>query len=60
IGLAYLPDFAIREWLESGELVQVLHDCTERGSFRMMWPSSRHPSPKLRVFIDFLKARLFA
>jgi DNA-binding transcriptional LysR family regulator len=59
IGIAYLPDFAIREALDSGQLVQVLPDCTEHGSFRMMWPSSRHPSPKLRVFIDFLKERLF-
>ncbi|ONH55732.1 LysR family transcriptional regulator [Pseudomonas cedrina subsp. cedrina] len=59
IGIAYLPDFAIREWLDSGQLVQVLEDCAEHGSFRMMWPSSRHPSPKLRVFIDFLKERLF-
>ncbi|OIN50592.1 LysR family transcriptional regulator [Pseudomonas azotoformans] len=59
IGIAYLPDFAIREALDSGQLLQVLPDCTEHGSFRMMWPSSRHPSPKLRVFIDFLKERLF-
>ena len=29
------------------------------GSFWMLWPSSRHASAKLRVFIDHMSARLF-
>ncbi|KAF1032017.1 MAG: HTH-type transcriptional regulator PgrR [Pseudomonas sp.] len=59
LGIAYLPDFAIREWLDSGQLVQVLNDYGESSHFRILWPSGRHPTPKLRVFIDFLVASLF-
>ncbi|WP_425373350.1 hypothetical protein [Mesorhizobium atlanticum] len=29
-----------------------------RGRFRMLWPSNRHLSPKVRVFVDFLPERL--
>jgi DNA-binding transcriptional LysR family regulator len=53
-GIACLPDFAIREWLDTGALVNVLPECSEGGVFRLMWPSGKHPAPKLRVFIDFL------
>ncbi|MDB6051708.1 MAG: LysR family transcriptional regulator [Pseudomonas sp.] len=59
IGIAYLPDFSIREWLDCGKLVSILKDCSESGTFRIMWPSGKHPSLKLRVFIDFLKEHLF-
>ncbi|MGY2328596.1 LysR family transcriptional regulator [Pseudomonas sp. SDT2931_S440] len=59
IGIAYLADFAIREWLDSGQLVPVLEACSEAENFRIMWPSGRHPTPKLRVFIDYLHAHLF-
>jgi len=59
IGIAYLPDFAIKEWLECGKLVPILEDCSQAGVFQIMWPSGRHPAPKLRVFIDFLHVHLF-
>lgn len=59
VGIAYLPDFAIKEWLECGKLVPVLEDCSQQGVFQIMWPSGRHPAPKLRVFIDFLNEHLF-
>jgi hypothetical protein len=40
-------------------LVTVLDDYTDRsGPLRVLWPSSRHLSPKLRVFVDFLAANL--
>ncbi|PHV46978.1 hypothetical protein CSQ91_27525 [Janthinobacterium sp. BJB301] len=29
------------------------------GAFRILWPSSRHLTPKLRAFIDFLATRVF-
>lgn len=61
LGIAYLPDFAVREALAEGRLVSVLDDYVEAaGTFRVLWPASRHPSPKLRAFIDFLAARVFA
>lgn len=59
VGIAYLPDFAIKAWLECGKLVPVLEDCSQEGVFQVMWPSGRHPAPKLRVFIDFLNEHLF-
>ena len=59
VGIAYLPDFAIRHWLESGKLVRILDDCSQIGVYRIMWPSGKHPALKLRVFIDFLKEHLF-
>lgn len=61
LGIACLPDFALRRQLADGTLVTVLADHTaHRGSFRLLWPSSRHLSPKLRVFVDFMAERLFA
>jgi len=55
LGLAYVPEFIVRPYLESGELVAVLQDyLKEGGKFSVVWPSSRHMLPKVRVFIDFL------
>ncbi|MFC5741269.1 LysR substrate-binding domain-containing protein [Dyella tabacisoli] len=60
LGIACLPDFAIGGALADGRLRTVLDDYVERvGTFRVLWPASRHPSPKLRVFIDFLGERVF-
>jgi DNA-binding transcriptional LysR family regulator len=59
LGIAYLPDFAIARQLREGLLVPVLDDCTDRsGPLRVLWPSSRHLSPKIRAFVDFLAANL--
>lgn len=61
LGIACLPDFAIREQLEAGSLITVLEEHTRHaGVFRMLWPASRYPSPKLRVFVDFMAQNLFA
>lgn len=55
VGLTYVPQFIVREYLASGELISVLEDClSDAGKFSMVWPSSRHLLPKIRVFIDFL------
>ena len=59
VGIAYLPDFAISRQLREGVLVTVLEDCADRaGPLRVLWPSNRHLSPKLRAFVDFLAANL--
>lgn len=57
-GIGCLPDFAISDWLENGKLVRVLDECSEGGVFRLMWPSGKHPAPKLRALIDFLSEHL--
>lgn len=59
LGIAYLPDFAVREALQRGALQSVLDDYDLiEGSFWMLWPSSRFMLPKLRVWVDFLSERL--
>lgn len=61
IGIACLPNFAVRQQIEEGRLVAVLADHVQSaGAFRVLWPSSRQLSPKLRVFVDFMAENLFA
>ncbi|AQZ93360.1 LysR family transcriptional regulator [Halopseudomonas phragmitis] len=61
LGIACLPDFMVRRAIERGELTPVLDAYIEhQGTFRLLWPSSKHLSPKLRVFIDFMVETLFA
>ncbi|KQW91488.1 LysR family transcriptional regulator [Massilia sp. Root418] len=58
LGIACLPEFAVRAELAAGTLRTVLDDYVDRTiTFRLLWPSSRHPAPKLRAFIDFMAAR---
>ncbi|PKM21029.1 MAG: LysR family transcriptional regulator [Gammaproteobacteria bacterium HGW-Gammaproteobacteria-15] len=61
LGIAYLPDFAIREPLSKGLLQPILADYVHRtGVFHILWPASKHPSPKVRALVDFLSARVFS
>ncbi|MBB3228239.1 DNA-binding transcriptional LysR family regulator [Luteibacter sp. Sphag1AF] len=59
VGIACLPEFAARRWLDEGKLVQVLPECSSTGLYRIMWPSGRHPVPKIRAFVDYLCEHLF-
>lgn len=60
LGIACLPDYMVSQAVGAGRLERVLDDHLEhRGSFWMLWPSSRHASAKLRVFIDHMCAGLF-
>lgn len=55
LGIAYVPEFIVRRYLDAGELVSVLSSyLKDGGKFSVVWPSSRHMLPKVRVFIDFL------
>lgn len=59
-GIACLPEFAVRRPCAEGRLVSVLDDRVKNtGAFRILWPSSRHMSPRLRVFVDFMADNLF-
>lgn len=65
LGIAVLPVYVAREEVAAGRLVPVLSAFTlERGSLWLVWPSTRHLSPKVRVFSDFvvecLKAENYA
>lgn len=58
LGLAYLPDFAVRDELASGALALVLEaHPAAAGVFSLLWPTSRSLSPKVRVLVELLSKR---
>lgn len=60
-GLACLPLFAVRRQLERGTLVSVLDAyIADVGAFHILWPASRHTSPKIAAFVTFMAKTLFA
>ncbi|WP_315971438.1 LysR family transcriptional regulator [Variovorax sp. PAMC28562] len=60
LGIACLPEFCVRDALAAGRLEIVLSAFTElrQTTFRIFWPSSRHPSPKVRALVDFLAEQI--
>lgn len=60
LGIACVPEIAVRSQLRQGKLITVLNDYNRESMvFHVLWPSSRHLSPKIRVFVDFIVAKLF-
>lgn len=60
LGIACLPEIAVRQQLHDGKLVTVLDEYNhESMAFHVLWPSSRHLSPKIRAFVDFIAEKLF-
>ena len=61
LGIGCMPDFLAASSLRTGDLVPLLVDHLDApGQFNLIWPSSRHLSPKVRVFVDFISKRLFS
>ncbi|MBO9678153.1 MAG: LysR family transcriptional regulator [Acidovorax sp.] len=59
LGIGCMPDFLVCEALAEGRLVSLLDGhLNAGGQFSALWPSSRHLSPKVRVFVDHLGERL--
>lgn len=59
-GITCLPPFAVASELAQGSLVSLLEDhLAEAGTFRVLWPTNRYLSPKVRVFVDYMAASLF-
>lgn len=57
-GLVYLPSFIVGCDLQEGRLISVLDRFAITGStVNAVYPHSRHLSPKVRVFVDFLAER---
>lgn len=57
-GIAYMSAYSVQHALDDGTLVSVLEDyATEKNVFRLLWPSGKHITPKLRALIDFLTKR---
>lgn len=60
LGIAYLPEIAVRRQLEQGSLVTILDEYNrENMVFHVLWPSGRHLSAKIRLFVDFVTSHLF-
>lgn len=59
LGIACIPEIAVSRQLQQGSLVTLLDDYNQtRMVFHVLWPSSRHLSPKIRVFVDFIVQKL--
>ncbi|MEQ4616499.1 MAG: LysR family transcriptional regulator [Corticimicrobacter sp.] len=60
LGIACLPEIAVFQQLQDGKLVTVLDEYNHESMvFHVLWPSSRHLSPKIRAFVDFIAEHLF-
>ncbi len=54
-GVALLPSFMCADHLRAGRLVSVLEGWVSgRGELRVVYPSTRHLAPRVRVFVDEL------
>jgi DNA-binding transcriptional LysR family regulator len=59
VGIARLPESAVREDLASGKLLRVLPQWNSpQGIVHVVFPSRRGMLPAVRAFIDFLAERL--
>jgi DNA-binding transcriptional LysR family regulator len=59
LGLVYTPTFTVRHELADGTLRSVLDPyLRSTGALRILWPPSRHKSPKVKAFVGFMAANL--
>lgn len=59
LGIACVPDIAVARQLRAGSLISVLEPYLQaQTKISVMWPTSRHLSPRLRVFVDFVAENL--
>ena len=60
MGIAQMPSFILRPYLESGQLELLLEDwCVEPLPLHVVYPQNRHLSAKVRAFVEWI-AELFA
>lgn len=56
VGLAYIPDFMARPYLESGQLKEVLADwCPYFPGFYLYYPNRRNTSPAFTAFVNAVR-----
>jgi len=56
LGLAYLPADTVQEYLQTGELIQVLADwCPLYPGYHLYYPSRRQPTPAFRLLVETLR-----
>lgn len=58
LGLAYLPEDQVLKYVEEGRLIRVLQDwCPPFPGYHLYYPSRRHSSPALALFVEALRLR---
>ena len=56
LGLAYMPDDRVGEYVARGELVRVLEDwCAPFAGYHLYYPSRRQPTPAFALLVDALR-----
>lgn len=66
VGIAYMPDYNLAKDIRSGALSSIFEDWVGSSTrptilamtMKAYYPRAKHPSPKVRAFIDFLAARI--
>lgn len=59
LGIACVPEICVGRQLEEGRLVALLDGYVQGATtLRLLWPSSRHRSHKVKAFVDFMSLRL--
>ncbi len=58
-GIATLPYFSVAKQLRAGSLREVLPDADKKvRAFRLLWPRSKFPMPKVSAFVKFMTESL--
>lgn len=56
-GIACVPDFSVKSAVADGRLKTVLDTyVSDSNTIHVVWPSNRKMTPKIRLFVDFLRA----
>ncbi|TDG05950.1 LysR family transcriptional regulator [Paraburkholderia guartelaensis] len=56
-GITCVPDFSVKNAIADGRLKTVLDNyVADSNSIHVVWPSNRKMTPKVRVFVDFVRA----
>jgi DNA-binding transcriptional LysR family regulator len=56
-GIACVPDFSVKNAVADGRLKTVLDTyVADSNTIHVVWPSNRKMTPKVRVFVDFVRA----
>ena len=61
LGLFYTPTFTVRRQLADGTLLSVLDGFLRNsGTLQILWPPSRHGSPKIKAFVEVMARMMLA
>lgn len=58
LGLAYMPEDAVRPYIADGQLISVLDDwCQPFSGYHLYYPSRRQPAPAFALLVEVLRYR---